>query len=114
MPDPATNSRPPSRTAQPVAVPTGRVTRLRAAQNSTTTTVATPRKPSNFLAKGKEGFRKVSDKLKEKEKEKEVEKQHKTTIRSISGDGDSIQYSESLKVRLTGLIIALEPIADPA
>ncbi|GMK58260.1 hypothetical protein CspeluHIS016_0502920 [Cutaneotrichosporon spelunceum] len=60
---------------QASAIPTGRVTRLRAQQGAAASPVALGVKPPahGLLAKSKEGLRKVSDKLKEKQ-EKEARK----------------------------------------
>lgn len=58
-----------------------------------------PSKPSGFLAKSKEGLRKVSDKMKEKELAKKEEKT-KTVPMSKITESPSSSSSESLQVRL--------------
>jgi hypothetical protein len=59
--------------------------------------IPTARKPSNFLSKGKESLRKVSEKIKEKEKEKEKERER---VVSRPHTAQSGIYSESLQVSM--------------
>ena len=83
------------------------MTRTRAANKDTTASASAPSlpsKPSGFLAKGKEGLRKVSDKMKEKERlEKEkAEKLEKEKAAAKKGALPSLSegtaHTESLQV----------------
>ncbi|KLT42795.1 kinesin-domain-containing protein [Cutaneotrichosporon oleaginosum] len=79
-----------TRQTQASAIPTGRVTRLRSQQGTAAPSPAGLGKPG-FLAKGKEGLRKVSDKLKEKQ---EKDKQEKETKKAAD------TYTEQLQAYL--------------
>lgn len=74
---------------------TGRVTRLRAAKEGTGTP-GLGTKPSGLLAKGKEGLRKVSDKI--KEKEKEIQRAR------VPPTSENVSYSESLQVCICSIV----------
>ncbi|KAK8854933.1 hypothetical protein IAR55_003672 [Kwoniella newhampshirensis] len=82
----------------PPSATTGRVTRLRAAKESTASPAIVggsgAKTPSGLLAKGKEGLRKVSDKIAQKDRETSAVKP-KTTSSS-----DSSSYSECLQAYL--------------
>ncbi|KAL1408789.1 hypothetical protein Q8F55_005602 [Vanrija albida] len=99
----AATSRPSTRPRVPAAAsttsaPAARVTRLRAAQTAAPASPATAlpvRTPSSFLSKGREGLRKVSDKLKEKQ-DKEREAKAKAAAAATSAD----TYTESLQAFL--------------
>ncbi|ORY35365.1 P-loop containing nucleoside triphosphate hydrolase protein [Naematelia encephala] len=98
MPTPLAQSTPSASrsrtTPKPSVAPptTGRVTRLRAAKDvSASPGIGKPSSGPSLLARGKEGLRNVSNKMREKEKAKEVEK-----AKTVDGG----QYSESLQAFL--------------
>lgn len=70
LPTPTPRASTRSRVAATPAPPTTRMTRLRT-REAAAPSPATSTRTTGILAKGKEGFRKVSDKVKEKEKEME-------------------------------------------
>ncbi len=88
---PATSQpRPQSRSTQQQPSTVGRVTRLRAGKETSASPALGRKPPSGLLAKGKEGLRKVSDKIKEKENQKP----------RVVPVVESNSYSESLQVIL--------------
>ena len=87
----ASRSKPSAKVAPTTGPAAARITRLRSAkEGSASPALAT--KPTGFLAKGKEGLRKVSDKIKEKEKETEKDRVRPAPI------PETPNYSESLQV----------------
>ena len=83
------------------------MTRLRAAKESSASP-AVERKPSGLMAMGKEGFRKVSDKMKDKdrEKDKEVEMEKERNKRKAVSTSKDPSHAETLQVSGGQLIIA--------
>lgn len=111
-PAPPTRSRPPSRTTTqaPVTAPT-RITRTRAATKEAIPPASGPSLPSKssgFLAKGKEGLRKVSDKMKEKErvdkdKAEKLERERAAAKRAaLPNLSEGTAHTESLQVSCSG------------
>ncbi|WWD18916.1 hypothetical protein CI109_103372 [Kwoniella shandongensis] len=89
---------PPKTSMAPPSATSGRVTRLRAAKESTASPAIVggsgAKGPSGLLAKGKEGFRKVSGKIAQKDKEIPAVKPKTITSHDITS------YSESLQAYL--------------
>jgi len=94
------------------------MTRTRAATKETPAQTPTlPSKPSGFLAKGKEGLRKVSDKMKEKERadkakmERENGEKMNTTVKkgSMPMLSEGAAHSESLQVSSRWMMSRFHP-----